>query len=115
MKWLALLLLLGSCRQDQAISNRCGVTDPLTDLSWLQKVVSNGDKSLGLTIVQGTYQNQIVYAVSTCGRCFAGPYITVYRCDGSRICNSLVLDTSSGGCGQIARNLNDKQTLLNEW
>ncbi|SOD92922.1 hypothetical protein [Spirosoma fluviale] len=114
MKWLFLLLLLGSCRQDQAIPNRCGVNDPLTDLPWLQQVASTGVKGLGTSIVQGTYQNQTVYAVYNCGRCFAGPYVTIYRCDGSRICSSSLLDTSSGGCSQIARNLSDKQTLLDD-
>ncbi|GAB3021878.1 hypothetical protein [Spirosoma pulveris] len=114
MKWLALLLMLGSCRKDQAIPNRCGVNDPLTDLPWLQKLASVGDKSLGTTIVQGTYQDQTVYAVSTCGRCFAGPYITVYRCDGFPLCSGLVLDPASSECNKVAQNLNDKQTLLNE-
>jgi hypothetical protein len=112
MKWLALFLLLGSCHQDQVVPNRCGVTNPLTDLPWLQKLAS--DTNLGVSIVQGTYQNQTVYAVYSCGRCFAGPYVTVYQCDGSRICSSSLLDTPSGGCSQIAQNLSDKQTLLND-
>ncbi|MCX6218462.1 hypothetical protein [Spirosoma sp.] len=112
MKWLFLVLLLGSCRQEQAILSQCGVNDPLTDLPWLQKLASN--KDLGISIVQGTYQNQTVYAVSTCGRCFAGPYITVYRCDGSSICSGLAADAAASGCSKIAQNLDDKRTLLNE-
>ncbi|ADB39974.1 hypothetical protein [Spirosoma linguale] len=112
MKWLFFFLLLGSCRQEQAIPNQCGVNNPLTELPWLQKLASN--KDLGVSIVQGTYQNQTVYAVYSCGRCFAGPYVSVYRCDGSSICSGLVVDKSSAGCTEIARNLSDKQTLLNE-
>ncbi|WP_461125566.1 hypothetical protein [Spirosoma aerophilum] len=114
MKWLVFLLLLGSCHQEQTIPNRCGVNNPLTDLPWLQKLVSNRDKNLGVSIKQGTYQNQTVYAVYTCGRCFAGPFVTVYRCDGSPLCSSLVVDTTSGGCSQIAKNLSDPQALFSE-
>jgi len=110
MKWLVLIILLVSCRQEDIIPNTCGVNNPLNDLPWLKKL--NHDDHLGFSIVQGVYQGQTVYVVSGCGRCFAGPYMSLYRCDGSLICNGLVLDTSAKGCSQIVLTVQDRRTLV---
>ena len=110
MKWLVLIMLLASCRQAEFISNSCGVNNPLQDLSWLKKF--DRDNGTGSSIVQGTYQGQTVYVVSSCARCFNGSYIALYRCDGSTICSGLGLDASPSGCNQIISVLTDRRTLV---
>ncbi len=110
MKWLVLIVLLTSCRQAEFIPNNCGVNNPLRDLSWLKKL--DRDDGTGSSIVQGAYQGQTVYAVSSCERCTYGSYLTLYRCDGSKICSGSGLDVSPGGCNQIISVLTDRRTLV---
>jgi hypothetical protein len=110
MKWFVVMLMLVSCHREEPIPNGCGVKNPLSDLAWLKRL--NTDSGLGSSITQGTYQGQTVYAVYTCGRCFAGPSLILYRCDGSKICSGSGLDRSPNGCNQIAIGLTDKRTLV---
>lgn len=112
MKWIVLILLVGllSCQRSEVIPNTCDVKNPLQDLPWLKTLIK--DDGLGSAIYQGTYQNQTVFAVYGCGRCFAGPFVTIYRCDQSVICSGLLLDNSANSCGQIAKSLTDQRTLL---
>ena len=110
MKRLVLILLLTSCHQAEFIPNNCGVNNPLKDLSWLRKL--DIDNGTGSSIIQGTYQGQTVYAVSSCGRCFNGSYVAVYHCDGSIICRGMGLDRSSTGCSQLISGLTDTRILV---
>ena len=110
MKWLVLIIIVASCHQAEFIPNSCGVNNPLQDLPWLKKL--DRDNGTGSSIIQGTYQGQTVYAVSSCARCFNGSYIALYRCDGSIICSGLALDSSSTSCRKIALSLTDRRTLV---
>ncbi len=110
MKWFVLIVLLTSCHQAEFIPNNCVVNNPLRDLSWLKKL--DRDDGTGSSIVQGTYQGRTVYAVSSCGRCFNGSYVTLYRCDGSIICSGMGLDRSSTSCSQIISGLTDRRILV---
>jgi hypothetical protein len=112
MKWVVLSILLVSCQQEKIGSNSCGVNNPLQELAWLKRIAE--DSAFTSSIVQGTYQGQTVYAVGGCARCFAGPSVTLYHCDGSNICSSLVSDQSSSTCAQLIANLSNKRTLFEQ-
>ena len=107
MKWFILIVLLGACHQAEFIPNTCGVNNPLQDLSWLKKL--DRDDGLGSSIVQGTYNGQTIYVVSSCGRCINGSSITLYDCNGSVVCSGLGIAT---GCSQIISALTNRRTLV---
>ncbi len=110
MKWLVLMLMFVSCHREEFIPNGCGVNNPLKDLAWLKRLDTNN--GTGSSIVQGTYQGQTVYAVYTCERCFAGSSLTLYRCDGSKICSGSGLHTSPSGCNEVVTGLTNRRTVV---
>ncbi|MBC3787758.1 hypothetical protein [Spirosoma utsteinense] len=103
-----LLLSQGACHHPAVVPTGCGVGNPLTDLPWLKKLVST-PAVLDLSIEQAAYQGQTVFVTYSCDRCFAGPDVAIYRCDGSTICTGLLLYKPT--CGSILDSLTDKREL----
>lgn len=114
MKRLFVILLILSftdCHHSELGPINCGVSKPLTDLPWLVSITKNSIPDLSIT--QATYQRETVYVVGSCGRCFAGPNVAIYRCDGTTICSGLLLyGNSSPACKFILDSLTDRQVLL---
>ena len=99
-----------ACDRPEFIPNACGVRNPLKDLPWLADAIA---KSSDVSVTQAGYQGQIVYVLSSCGRCFAGPNVTIYRCDGTSICNGMLMyGNPSPACKTVLDTLTDNKVLL---
>lgn len=106
-----LIFLLFGCHRSEVIPNSCGVENPLSDLPWLSSIVQQAP--IDLSVTQATYGGRTVYVVSSCGRCFAGPNVTIYQCDGTVLCSGLLLyGNPTPACKTILDSLTDRRILL---
>lgn len=65
---LGATLLLYSCQQQEE-PQICNVEEPLTDLIWLKTLLTtatDSDLSIYSYLIQGSYQNQIVFILANC-------------------------------------------------
>jgi hypothetical protein len=113
MKYLPLiaLILTLSCRQKDVVPNTCGVKKPLKDLPWLVALTEDKSISMGFTLSQAIYKKQTVYVYVECPNCIAGPNITIFSCDGSKLCSGLLV-RKDDACQAIEDELTNKRVLL---
>ncbi len=91
MRYLSLfvvLILVSGCSRKDVVPNTCGVKRPLQDLEWL-KAKTKGP--VVETITQARYQDQTVYVTTASSRGIAGPFITIYSCDGTKLCDFMLV------------------------
>ena len=106
-----LILCVLSCNRSELIPNGCGVRNPMKELPWLASMAEK--PTIDIAISQATYQSQTVYMVSSCGRCFAGSNVAVYQCDGTVLCNGLLLyGNPAPACKSILDALTDSRVLF---
>lgn len=109
--FILLILCALSCNRSELIPNGCGVKNPLKDLPWLASIIEK--PAIDLYVSQATYQGQTVYVVTSCGRCFAGSNVTIYRCDGTILCAGwLLYGNPAPACKSILDALTDSRELF---
>ncbi|MDQ1087763.1 hypothetical protein [Siphonobacter sp. SORGH_AS_1065] len=113
MRYLLLILLLGlglGCNKKDVIPNTCGVKRPLKDLSWLKAKTQAVE-----SISQARYQDQTVYVTATSSRGIAGALVTIYSCDGTKLCDfMLVRIHNQPGLCEIYSQLTDEKVIFEQ-
>ncbi len=108
----ALLVVVTGCNQKDVVPNTCGVKRPLQDLEWLKEKTKG---PVVETITQASYQDQTVYVTTSSSRGFAGAIATVYSCDGTELCDFILLQIEQKPelC-EIYSQLTDKKVIFEQ-
>lgn len=110
---LAILLVLGSCKNKKEYNNVCETDDPVNDIEWLNTYVDGRNQSsmdCGYQIIRYKYNGDYVYWIDDCvGK---DSIDIICNCTGDVVCEYDEV-TGHNSCPDFAEGATDSTMILN--